>query len=141
MRKEPGPGPAAKQDRNGLRPPENQDAPLAEAIWDADGGYEMADMDPDGRRASDVEEEQTRPGAEVEEEDDQGALLAGPHGIRRRSSSSVQSYKLYTPDEEARVRRKLDTRLVLFVALLYMMAFLDRSNIGQMYSLSIFWDF
>ena len=31
--------------------------------------------------------------------------------------TSVQSFELYTPDEERAVRRKLDTHLVLFVAL------------------------
>lgn len=41
---------------------------------------------------------------------------------------SVQSFELYTPDEEMRVLRKLDTKLVLFVALLYMLSFLDRSS-------------
>ncbi|KAI7093784.1 hypothetical protein KC317_g19843, partial [Hortaea werneckii] len=49
----------------------------------------------------------------------------------RRRTASVASFELYTPDEEHRVRRKLDTHLVLFVAMLYMMSFLDRSNIGN----------
>lgn len=51
-----------------------------------------------------------------------------PRRIRR---TSTQSFELYTPDEECLVRRKLDTHLVLFVALLYMLSFLDRSNIGN----------
>ncbi|KAK4574704.1 hypothetical protein LTR86_001545 [Recurvomyces mirabilis] len=50
---------------------------------------------------------------------------------RRASRASVQSFELYTPDEERKVLRKLDTRLVLFVALLYLLSFLDRSNIGN----------
>lgn len=37
----------------------------------------------------------------------------------------------YTRDESARVRRKLDTHLVAFLALLYSLSFLDRSNIGN----------
>lgn len=41
---------------------------------------------------------------------------------------SVQSFELYTPDEEKQVLKKLDTKLVLFVALLYMLSFLDRSS-------------
>ncbi|GAB1736688.1 hypothetical protein NU219Hw_g8306t1 [Hortaea werneckii] len=49
----------------------------------------------------------------------------------RRRTASVASFELYTPDEEHRVRRRLDTHLVLFVAMLYMMSFLDRSNIGN----------
>lgn len=43
-------------------------------------------------------------------------------------NSSVASFQLYTPDEEAAVRRKFDRKLVLFVALLYMLSFLDRSS-------------
>jgi hypothetical protein len=47
---------------------------------------------------------------------------------QRASVSTVQSYQLYTPDEEQAVVRKLDRKLVLFVALLYMLSFLDRSS-------------
>ncbi|KAI9167140.1 MFS transporter prlL [Paramyrothecium foliicola] len=50
---------------------------------------------------------------------------------RRLSASSVASFQLYTPDEELAVRRKFDRKLVLFVALLFMLSFLDRSNIGN----------
>jgi hypothetical protein len=65
---------------------------------------------------------------EDEDEDDVGGYLDGI-GIRRRASvSTVQSYQLYTPDEERAVVRKFDRKLVLFVALLYMLSFLDRSS-------------
>lgn len=47
---------------------------------------------------------------------------------RRGSASTTQSFQLYTPDEERAVVRKFDKRLVLFVALLYMLSFLDRSS-------------
>lgn len=47
---------------------------------------------------------------------------------RRDSSSTIRSFMLYTPDEEQAVIRKLDRRLVLFLALLYMLSFLDRSS-------------
>ncbi|KAK2591623.1 hypothetical protein QQS21_010692 [Conoideocrella luteorostrata] len=50
---------------------------------------------------------------------------------RTLSVSTVASFQLYTPDEELAVRRKFDRKLVLFVALLYMLSFLDRSNIGN----------
>src|ERR1700712_2638479 len=40
-------------------------------------------------------------------------LLPSP---RRFSMSSVQSFELYTPDEDRDVRRKLDKRLVSFMA-------------------------
>ncbi|KAF2658769.1 MFS general substrate transporter [Lophiostoma macrostomum CBS 122681] len=55
-------------------------------------------------------------------------LLPSP---RRFSMDSVQSFELYTPDEDKAVRRKLDRRLVSFMALLYSLSFLDRSNIGN----------
>lgn len=67
------------------------------------------------RRTKDVE----RAVGEDEEED-------APRRARR--ASSVKSFELYTPDEERAVVRKLDRRLVLFVALLYMLSFLDRSS-------------
>jgi hypothetical protein len=47
---------------------------------------------------------------------------------RRRTSGSVASYRLYTPDEEDAVVRKFDRNLVVFVAFLYMLSFLDRSS-------------
>lgn len=47
---------------------------------------------------------------------------------RRASASTVQSFMLYTPDEERSVIRKFDKKIVLFVALLYMLSFLDRSS-------------
>ncbi|ROT40527.1 MFS general substrate transporter [Sodiomyces alkalinus F11] len=56
---------------------------------------------------------------------------SGPAPERHGSVSSVASFQLYTPDEEQAVVRKFDRRLVLFMALLYMLSFLDRSNIGN----------
>jgi hypothetical protein len=74
----------------------------AEKVWDAEGG-----------------------------EDDEGEEEYEDSGRRRRASvSTVQSYQLYTPDEERAVVRKFDRKLVLFVALLYMLSFLDRSSIS-----------
>ncbi|KAM3424543.1 hypothetical protein BST61_g6539 [Cercospora zeina] len=105
-----------------------------EPLWDADdAGYEMAEMSKDGKRIDEDYEHvpQAMAGAEEQdsEEEDDRAPLAGTG--RRRTRSSLHTFQLYTPDEEAKVRHTLDTRLVLFVALLYMMAFLDRSNIGN----------
>ncbi|KAE8443495.1 hypothetical protein EG329_001807 [Mollisiaceae sp. DMI_Dod_QoI] len=62
-----------------------------------------------------------------DEEEEEYGLGMG----RRGSMSTVQSYQLYTPDEERAVVKKFDRKLVLFVALLYMLSFLDRSNIGN----------
>ncbi|KAI0449331.1 major facilitator superfamily domain-containing protein [Xylaria acuta] len=51
---------------------------------------------------------------------------------RRLSDSTVAaSFQLYTPDEEKAVVRKLDRRLVIFLAFCYMLSFVDRSNIGN----------
>lgn len=40
----------------------------------------------------------------------------------------AETLKPYTTDEEKAVVRKLDRRLVLFIAFLYMLSFLDRSS-------------
>jgi hypothetical protein len=47
---------------------------------------------------------------------------------RRTSVGSTQSYELYTPDEDKSVLKKLDRRLVAFMAMLYCLSFLDRSS-------------
>lgn len=46
----------------------------------------------------------------------------------RASIDSAHSYELYTQDEDRSVLRKLDRRLVAFLALLYCWSFLDRSS-------------
>ena len=48
--------------------------------------------------------------------------------LRTGRTASSETFKLYTPEEECVVVRKLDRNLVLFVALLYMLSFLDRSS-------------
>jgi hypothetical protein len=60
--------------------------------------------------------------------DSDGPVPGQGHGRRDSSASSVASFQLYTPDEEDAVRRKFDRKLVVFVALLYMLSFLDRSS-------------
>lgn len=64
----------------------------------------------------------------VEENNEEEDREENDHIRRRASVSTVQSYQLYTPDEERAVVRKFDRKLVLFVALLYMLSFLDRSS-------------
>jgi len=54
--------------------------------------------------------------------------ISGPMKNRQQSLSSVQSFELYTPDEEKRVLRKLDVHVVLFMSFLYLLSFLDRSS-------------
>ncbi|KAK3944868.1 high-affinity nicotinic acid transporter [Diplogelasinospora grovesii] len=65
-----------------------------------------------------------------DEEEEEGQEPEQRRGRTRRRDSAA-SFQLYTPDEEARVVRKFDRRLVVFVAVLYMLSFLDRSNIGN----------
>ncbi|EFY86176.1 putative nicotinamide mononucleotide permease [Metarhizium acridum CQMa 102] len=55
----------------------------------------------------------------------------GHRRMSARSASTVASFQLYTPDEDLAVRRKFDRKLVLFVAFLFLLSFLDRSNIGN----------
>jgi MFS family permease len=53
-----------------------------------------------------------------------------PRYKRRLKRVSTMS-KEYTDEEEAAVVRKLDRKLVMFLGFLYMLSFLDRSNIGN----------
>lgn len=63
---------------------------------------------------------------DINVEEEEGGLL---QGARRLSEvSSVGSYELYTPDEDKAVLKSLDRKLVLFMALLYLLSFLDRSS-------------
>lgn len=93
-------------------------------------GYELKELG----KGRDKMESQAAAGAIEDEEDEDSEYdeQDGALGMRMNSRrESVASFELYTPDEERKVRRKLDTRLVLFVALLYLLSFLDRSNIGN----------
>jgi hypothetical protein len=58
--------------------------------------------------------------------DHEGGTFLG----RDRRTSSVQSFQLYTPDEERSVLRKLDRRVVGLMAVLYLLSFLDRSSMS-----------
>lgn len=58
------------------------------------------------------------------------ATEGSSRGKRRSSEGSVASFQLYTPDEDLAVRRKFDRKLVLFVALLFLLSFLDRSSMN-----------
>ncbi|KAA8635826.1 hypothetical protein SMACR_01771 [Sordaria macrospora] len=69
---------------------------------------------------------------------DDGLLDSGRRGRRQRqrgvsvstatSGKSFRKKLRYTPEEERAVVKKFDRKLVLFVALLYMLSFLDRSS-------------
>ncbi|EEA28859.1 hypothetical protein TMatcc_002788 [Talaromyces marneffei ATCC 18224] len=53
------------------------------------------------------------------------------HRLRRQISMGAGANAEYTAEEEKEVVKRLDKRLVLFLAVLYMLSFLDRSNIGN----------
>lgn len=92
---------------------------------DSNENFELKDIS-HGQRISDNGE----PSFDPEFEDWQSEDEKSPDfsGTRRASASTVQSFMLYTPDEERSVVRKFDRKLVLFVAFLYMLSFLDRSS-------------
>lgn len=92
----------------------------AEDLRSEVGGSEAFELTP--RRSSDEE------GAELPGDQPPGAVLWETGVSVGRSGGSTASYELYTPDEELAVRSKFDRRLVVFVALLYMLSFLDRSS-------------
>lgn len=78
----------------------------------------------------------TRP--DVGENDDEDNEVVDEENIRfleraeqNSRRSSVQSFELYTPEEGKQILEKLDRKVVGFMALLYMLSFLDRSNIGN----------
>lgn len=54
--------------------------------------------------------------------------LAEEHERNLEHAEEYKERKSYSKDEERRVVRKLDRKLVVFMALLYMLSFLDRSS-------------
>lgn len=86
------------------------EATTSTTMWDGDG-----DGDDDDDSA-------------LDDDEDDDFDRSNMRNRRFSATSTVASFQLYTPDEEAVVRRKFDRRLVLFVALLYMLSFLDRSS-------------
>ena len=90
---------------------EDEEEPYILAGAGDGNGYEMAELNTRGK-GRDVETAR-----DVDDElgsDDENGTWVDMATSRR---TSVQSFELYTPDEERAVRRKLDKHLVLFVAL------------------------
>lgn len=48
-------------------------------------------------------------------------------------NDSDRSRLTWTDDEERKIRRKLDFRVVPLVTLLYLLCFLDRANVGMIH--------
>ena len=108
-----------------------------------------ARLTPDSNSDSDLEMEEygesykmrprgERAAGEGEDSDEEGNKYRRRRGT---SMSTVQSFQLYTPDEERAVVRKFDRKLVLFVALLYMLSFLDRSSSSPLLRFMLSTDF
>ncbi|KKY26845.1 putative mfs transporter [Diplodia seriata] len=70
-------------------------------------------------------------GEDDEEDAEEKRFLPGCEAGDAGADDAVRDYELYTPQEETAVVKRLDRRLVLFMGLLYMLSFLDRSNIGN----------
>ena len=128
------PGSAGSNESSTRMTPES-DSEDEEGLDDleAEEGLELKELGKNGQRPrrQRAKASETSAGAEEDDDSDYEADDGSLQNRRSTRRSSVASFELYTPDEERRVRRKLDIRLVLFVALLYLFSFLDRSNIGN----------
>lgn len=58
----------------------------------------------------------------------QSAALSDKASGDHAEENEIESFQSFTADEEKVVVRKLDRHLVLFIAFLYMLSFLDRSS-------------
>jgi len=56
---------------------------------------------------------------------------ASPTSSDKHEIDSQHGDLVWTEDEEKRIRRKLDFRVVPLVTLLYLLCFLDRANVGM----------
>lgn len=63
-----------------------------------------------------------------QEDENEGDRITEARQNQPALQTHNECFMLYTPDEEERVIKIFDRRLVLFVALLYMLSFLDRSS-------------
>lgn len=90
--------------------------------------YRASNRDVHPREHSDDEEEEELSDDDSEFEVIHDPLSQQPPSRRKHSASTVQSFELYTPEEERAVIRKLDRGVVLPLAGLYLLSFIDRSS-------------
>jgi hypothetical protein len=86
----------------------------------ADSGMDMEEeleMEELGKRDNTAWKDSEERGSESFEGDEE-------EGLRYEE----QEFRIYTQEEEKKVLKKLDRRVVLFVAGLYLLSFLDRSS-------------
>ena len=88
-----------------------------------DDGLEM-------RQAQQVSENTADKLSHESSDDESRSSLDLPTSSQRLRRTGTAS-KSFTAEEEAILLRRLDRRLTLFLALLYLLSFLDRSNIGN----------
>lgn len=84
-----------------------------------------ADVSSDGVEMRPYQKSPQAPDWDEQDDDDDTGVLDEDPQLRR---ASVQSFELYTPDEEKRVVRKLDLYVVAFMSFLYLLSFLDRTS-------------
>ena len=127
-------GPSGSEDEATLlTPPESRedekDGDSDDGGYEVDGGIEMRDFKTDKRYDDDEARDDGSGGYDADYvQGEDGHETERSRARAASASSTVASFQLYTPDEEAAVVRKFDRRLVTFLALLYMLSFLDRSS-------------
>jgi hypothetical protein len=84
------------------------------------------DVEGEGEEEKDDEDEDGLLGRVKGKADAEEARSSDERLLRRRRRRRQR--QLYTPEEEQAVVRKFDRKLVVFVALLYLLSFLDRSS-------------
>jgi hypothetical protein len=57
--------------------------------------------------------------------------ISSPTSSVKNELDSERADLVWTDDEEKRIRRKLDFRIVPLVTVLYLLCFLDRANVGK----------
>lgn len=89
---------------------------------------EIFRLRPMPRRIDDDNDRKGSGAMDADGEEDEGQHFLSEQGRRQSDSASVASFELYTPDEGRAVLKKLDRRVVVLLALLYLLSFLDRSS-------------
>ncbi len=113
------------------------------------GSEDESDLDAGGRDQEDVQTFRLeKPKSSKDEKARESSCFSEKHGpsssglgddcrpqtVRGVGGSTTHGFAPYGPEEERAIVRKFDRHLVLFMALLYMLSFLDRSNIGNVSS-------
>ena len=113
--------------RSRSRSPQLHKVTAYESESDVSGLESLDDLD--GQHGHELEDlHRAKADADFHDSDDNNGGRLRRHRNHKGSTSNAQTAKLYTLGEERMVRRKFDRRLVLFVAFLYMLSFLDRSS-------------